>query len=86
MEARGEIRGGRFVAGVGGEQFANADVITQLRATNEETESLRLPATDPLNLSGRLGGSTRIPAMVGNTIVVSNGTIHNHSSEVKSHR
>jgi ATP-dependent Lhr-like helicase len=55
MEARGEIRGGRFVAGFVGEQFALPEAIDALRAvrrTGATVETLPLGAYDPLNLSG----------------------------------
>jgi ATP-dependent Lhr-like helicase len=74
LEARGEIRGGRFVAGVAGEQYALSDVISVLRAAGneiDEEEPLALPATDPLNLSGRIGAGQRVPALPGNSVVIS---------------
>ena len=55
MEARGEIRGGRFVAGFVGEQFALPEAIDALRAvrrTGAGVERLPLGAYDPLNLAG----------------------------------
>ncbi|MGC2651062.1 MAG: DEAD/DEAH box helicase [Candidatus Cybelea sp.] len=55
MEARGEIRGGRFVAGFVGEQFALPEAIDALRAvrrTGATVETLPLGAYDPLNLAG----------------------------------
>jgi ATP-dependent Lhr-like helicase len=55
MEARGEIRGGRFVAGFVGEQFALPEAIESLRAvrrSGESAEALPLGAYDPLNLAG----------------------------------
>lgn len=55
MEARGEIRGGRFVAGFVGEQFALPEAIETLRSvrrTGGEPEPLALSAYDPLHLSG----------------------------------
>jgi ATP-dependent helicase Lhr and Lhr-like helicase len=55
MEARGEIRGGRFVAGFVGEQFALPEAIDALRAvrrTGASAETLPLGAYDPLNLAG----------------------------------
>lgn len=58
MEARGEIRGGRFVAGFPGEQFARPDAIDLLRAQRRSApeprsrEPLRIAAADPLNLVG----------------------------------
>jgi ATP-dependent Lhr-like helicase len=55
MEARGEIRGGRFVAGFVGEQFALPEAIEALRAARragDEAQAVRLGVYDPLNLSG----------------------------------
>ena len=77
LEARGEIRGGRFVADVAGEQYATADVIPILRSSGEEAgeKPLSLPATDPLNLSGRIGFGPRISAMPGQSIVIVSGEV-----------
>jgi len=55
MEARGEIRGGRFVAGFVGEQFALPEAVDALRAVRragEDAEPVVLGAYDPLNLAG----------------------------------
>ncbi len=63
MEARGEIRGGRFVAGYVGEQFALPEAIDALRAarrTGIEPEPLAIGAYDPLNLAGIV-----LPAVAG---------------------
>jgi ATP-dependent Lhr-like helicase len=78
LEARGEIRGGRFVAGVAGEQYALAEVIPSLRSSSDDSgdKHLTLPATDPLNISGRIGSSVRIPALPGNVIRIVHGEIH----------
>jgi ATP-dependent Lhr-like helicase len=76
MEARGEIRGGRFVANVSGEQYALSDVITMLRAPEDNSqEPVILPATDPLNLSGRIGTSLRVPALPGYSVAIIRGQI-----------
>jgi len=55
MEARGEIRGGRFVSGFTGEQFARPEALDLLRMTRRQTEKsaiLPVSGADPLNLSG----------------------------------
>ncbi|MEO8097171.1 MAG: DEAD/DEAH box helicase [Acidobacteriota bacterium] len=55
MEARGEIRGGRFVAGFVGEQFARPealDLLRHLRRTGAGSEAIEIAAADPLNLTG----------------------------------
>jgi ATP-dependent Lhr-like helicase len=55
LEARGEIRGGRFVNGMSGEQFALAEAVGQLRAIRREGprgQLISISAADPLNLVG----------------------------------
>jgi ATP-dependent Lhr-like helicase len=66
LEARGEIRGGRFVSGFGGEQFAAPDAVGRLRAVrkSEKTgELIVLSAADPLNLAGILTPGARVAAV-----------------------
>jgi ATP-dependent Lhr-like helicase len=75
LEARGEIRGGRFVAEVAGEQFALPEVISLLRSADADNRPLVLPATDPLNLSGRWTGGPRVPALPGQTIRIVDGKV-----------
>jgi ATP-dependent Lhr-like helicase len=71
LEARGEIRGGRFVAGVAGEQYALPGVVELLRAGDQPlAKPVELAATDPLNFTGRLLGGDRTPALPGHTIRV----------------
>jgi ATP-dependent Lhr-like helicase len=76
LEARGEIRGGRFVAGLSGEQFALPGAVAQLRAVRrgEGRGSLvGISAADPLNLTGIVTPGERIPALAGNRILYENG-------------
>jgi ATP-dependent Lhr-like helicase len=81
LEARGEVRGGRFVANVSGEQYALPDVIARLRsAADEPDEAVTLPATDPLNLTGRIGSAERVPGMPGYSISIAQGRIVEHSA------
>jgi ATP-dependent Lhr-like helicase len=64
MEARGEIRGGRFLAGTVGEHFALPEAVDTLRAvrrTEKRSERIVIGAADPLNLAGIIGGGSRIP-------------------------
>jgi ATP-dependent Lhr-like helicase len=77
LEARGEIRGGRFVAGVAGEQYALAEVIPMLRSVGDDSTlpALTLPATDPLNFTGRIGSAPRVPALAGYAIAIAHGQI-----------
>ena len=73
MEARGEIRGGRFVSGFVGEQFARPEAIELLRAvrrTEPAGESLRVAAADPLNLMGIVTPGPRVSALAGGTVDV----------------
>jgi ATP-dependent Lhr-like helicase len=76
LEARGEIRGGRFVTGFAGEQFALPEAVGRLRAARraEPTGELRaVSAADPLNLIGILTPGDRIPALPSNRVVYRDG-------------
>jgi ATP-dependent Lhr-like helicase len=76
LEARGEIRGGRFVAGFGGEQFATADAVGRLRAVRKAEkidELVVLSAVDPLNLVGILTPEARVAAIHRNRILLQDG-------------
>ena len=76
LEARGEIRGGRFVGGFGGEQFAAPDAVGRLRAvrkTEKAGELVVLGAADPLNLVGILTPETRVAAIHRNRILFRDG-------------
>jgi ATP-dependent Lhr-like helicase len=69
LEARGDIRGGRFVAQVAGEQYALPTIISGLRRKEEADDGmLTLAATDPLNLGGRGRPGGTIPAAAGTRI------------------
>ena len=71
MEARGEIRGGRFVAGVVGEQFARPDAVELLRVVRREDAPpgpVRVSAADPLNLTGVLLPGPRVSALSGGSV------------------
>ncbi|MBI2935514.1 MAG: DEAD/DEAH box helicase, partial [Chloroflexi bacterium] len=75
-EARGEIRGGRFVDGFIGEQFALPEAIDLLRAVGKSEpagELLRVSACDALNLVGVLTPGPRVPAVPGNYAVFRDG-------------
>ena len=76
LEARGEIRGGRFVTGFGGEQFAAADAVGRLRAVRKMEkagELVVLSAVDPLNLVGVLTPEDRVAAIYRNRILFRDG-------------
>ena len=67
LEARGEVRGGRFVTGFGGEQFALPEAVESLRAARHQRsqEEINLAAADPMNLAGIVVPGERIPAVPG---------------------
>jgi ATP-dependent Lhr-like helicase len=76
LEARGEIRGGRFVAGVAGEQFALGDTVAQLRNLRElgpQQELVLVSAADPLNLIGILSDHARVPSTASNRVAYLDG-------------
>jgi ATP-dependent Lhr-like helicase len=76
LEARGEIRGGRFVAGFGGEQFALPEAVGRLRAvrkTDKSGELIVISAADPLNLVGILTPDARVTAIARNRILLRDG-------------
>jgi ATP-dependent helicase Lhr and Lhr-like helicase len=71
MEARGEVRGGRFVSGFGGEQFALPEALESLRALRSrqsETISVTYSAADPMNLVGVVIPGEREAAIPGRTV------------------
>jgi ATP-dependent helicase Lhr and Lhr-like helicase len=76
LESRGEIRGGRFVAGIPGEQFALPEAVGLLRATRRKKPDgslVSVSAADPLNLVGILLPGPRLPAMTGNRLLFEDG-------------
>jgi ATP-dependent helicase Lhr and Lhr-like helicase len=76
MEARGEIRGGRFVSGVAGEQYAMPEAVEALRRQRDAENSwLVISAVDPLNLTGGILPIDRVPALRGNRLLFHNGQL-----------
>ena len=76
LEGRGEIRGGRFVAGFSGEQFALPEAIAQLREVRRTPlsgESLSVSGADPLNLVGVIAPGPRLAALTGNRLLYRDG-------------
>ena len=76
LEARGEIRGGRFVAGFGGEQFAAPDAVGRLRAVRKSEKAGELEvlsASDPLNLVGILTPEARVAAVLRSRVLFQDG-------------
>jgi len=89
LEARGEIRGGRFVAGMSGEQFALPEAVTQLRAIRRQEKTgalISVGGADPLNLVGTITPGERIPALTSNRILFRDGVpvLAREAGEVRS--
>jgi ATP-dependent Lhr-like helicase len=81
MELQGEIRGGRFVNGFTGEQFALPEAVESLRAVRKRGDSgtasheIKLSASDPLNLAGIILPGPRVPAVPSNFVLFKDGMI-----------
>jgi ATP-dependent Lhr-like helicase len=76
LEARGEIRGGRFVDGFSGEQYALTEAVGQLRALRKQPRKgtlVSVSAADPLNLVGIASAGDRLPALAGNRLLYRDG-------------
>jgi ATP-dependent Lhr-like helicase len=80
LEARGEVRGGRFVTGISGEQFALPEAVALLRDVRRRAPTageggplVCVSAADPLNLVGTLLPGEKVPALAGNRIVFRDG-------------
>ncbi|WP_363506961.1 DEAD/DEAH box helicase [Burkholderia sp. LMU1-1-1.1] len=76
LEARGEIRGGRFVAGLSGEQFALPEAIPLLREMRRRPHDggfVGISGVDPLNLCGTLLPGDKVPALAGNRVLFRDG-------------
>ena len=76
MEARGEIRGGRFVSEFSGEQYALPEAVDALRAVRRKDGDgalIPLSGADPLNLTGIITPGERVPSVAGNRVVYQDG-------------
>ena len=76
LEARGEIRGGRFIAGVTGEQFALPDAIATMRAVRRQPPDdalVCLSASDPANLLGTVLNGPKVPRVAGSRVLYRDG-------------
>ena len=76
LEARGEIRGGRFVGGFSGEQFASVDAVHLLRSirrTAADGSMISISAADPLNMPGILVPGPRLPPAASNRVLYRDG-------------
>jgi ATP-dependent Lhr-like helicase len=78
MEARGLVRGGRFVTGFAGEQFAlpeAVDALRRVRRAERTGETITVCAADPLNLAGIVLPGPRVPAVRTNTVTYRDGVV-----------
>jgi ATP-dependent helicase Lhr and Lhr-like helicase len=76
LEARGLVRGGRFVNGLSGEQFALPEALALLREVRKRTpdgQYVGVCAADPLNIVGTILPGEKVPALVGNRIAFRDG-------------
>jgi ATP-dependent Lhr-like helicase len=76
MEARGEIRGGRFIAGLSGEQFALPEAIGLMRQVRQRAQDgalICLSAADPLNLVGTVLPGSKLPRLTGSRVLYRDG-------------
>jgi ATP-dependent Lhr-like helicase len=76
LEARGEVRGGRFVGGFSGEQYALPEAVGSLRAMRRAEprgELITVSGADPLNLAGIITPGETVPALAGNRILFRDG-------------
>ena len=76
LEARGEVRGGRFVAGLSGAQFALPEAVAALRQVRKQApdgELLVLSASDPLNLAGTVLPGSKVPRLPGARVLYRDG-------------
>ncbi|MFQ5596410.1 MAG: DEAD/DEAH box helicase [Nitrospiria bacterium] len=78
MEAQGEIRGGRFITGVSGEQFALPEVVPLLRQSMQEQpkEAITIvSAADPMNLAGIVTPRAKVTASASNAVAYLDGKV-----------
>jgi ATP-dependent Lhr-like helicase len=85
MEARGEVRGGRFVSGFAGEQFALPDAVDLARAVRRAPltgEVIHVAAVDPLNLTGVITPGRRVPSVMGQYVTYVDGVPRSEPTSV----
>ena len=78
LEARGEIRGGRFVSGISGEQYALPEAVAALRDIRRRAHDgtlVAISAADPLNLAGILVPGPKVAALSGNRLLFRDGEL-----------
>jgi ATP-dependent Lhr-like helicase len=87
MEAQGEVRGGRFVDGFIGEQYALPQAVESLRAMRnapQTNETITISAADPLNLAGIVVPGERVPAISGRYVSFRNGAVAEATTQPQS--
>ena len=85
MEARGTIRGGRFVTGFSGEQYAVPEAVDALRAVRKQErtgETITISAADPLNLVGIVLPGPRVVALGGNAVTYVDGACEDATAAI----
>jgi ATP-dependent Lhr-like helicase len=87
LEARGEVRGGRFVTGFGGEQFALPEAVDSLREARKQESPLEMAiaAADPLNLAGIVFPGERVASVPGKEVRYRNGLPASADCESPAH-
>ena len=78
MEARGQALGGRFVAGLSGEQYALSEAVDQLHDVHRNAgkgEQVVVAGADPLNMTGSILGGTRVPTRRNQSVVYRDGVV-----------
>ena len=77
LEDRGTVRGGRFLSGFGGEQFAVPEAVASLRESRLHVgnEAITVAAADPLNLAGVVVPGERPAAVPGKTVTFLSGAV-----------
>jgi ATP-dependent Lhr-like helicase len=83
LEARGEIRGGRFLSGFGGEQYALPEAVESIRTSRarECNAIIAVAAADPMNLIGVVTPGGRVPAVPGKQVLYCNGKLHTETCD-----
>jgi len=85
LEARGEVRGGRFLSGFSGEQYALPEAVESIRAARSRDCSaiISVSAADPMNLAGIVIPGDRISAVPGKQVLYRNGILHSEDDSTQ---
>jgi ATP-dependent helicase Lhr and Lhr-like helicase len=88
LEARGVVRGGRFVNGFVGEQYALPEAVDSLRAVRRQPhsgETVTLSGCDPLNLVGTIVPGAKVPAQRGRSFTLVDGAVRTEFGAASAH-